>query len=58
MSQRQRRYRPPQQGVPVTLAITDIQGSTTLWDEFPEEKAKDIARHHEAARARLQEFRG
>lgn len=53
-----RRRGPPQQGDPVTLAITDIHGSTTLWDMFPEEKSKDILRHHEAARGRLKEFQG
>eukprot|EP00873_Tetraselmis_striata_P034051 jgi/Tetstr1/454315/TSEL_041234.t1 len=49
---------PPLSGQPVTFAITDIQGSTTLWDRFPEETAADIARHHEAARARLAQFHG
>ena len=42
----------------MTLVITDIQGSTTLWDRFPSETATDIARHHEAARAKLADFNG
>ena len=28
---------PPKQGEPITIAITDIQGSTTLWENVPPE---------------------
>jgi hypothetical protein len=34
-------YGPPRQGEMVTLVTTDIHGSTTLWDSYPEEVSCD-----------------
>eukprot|EP00193_Tetraselmis_chui_P015583 CAMPEP_0177779206 /NCGR_PEP_ID=MMETSP0491_2-20121128/16441_1 /TAXON_ID=63592 /ORGANISM="Tetraselmis chuii, Strain PLY429" /LENGTH=1290 /DNA_ID=CAMNT_0019298685 /DNA_START=350 /DNA_END=4222 /DNA_ORIENTATION=+ len=49
---------PPKLGGNVTLVITDIQGSTSLWDMYPAEMARDIALHHRCLRATLKEFHG
>jgi len=44
---------PPRSGEKITFVITDIQGSTTLWDLHPEQMARDIQLHHEVLRAHL-----
>eukprot|EP00193_Tetraselmis_chui_P007165 CAMPEP_0177771456 /NCGR_PEP_ID=MMETSP0491_2-20121128/11602_1 /TAXON_ID=63592 /ORGANISM="Tetraselmis chuii, Strain PLY429" /LENGTH=1273 /DNA_ID=CAMNT_0019289007 /DNA_START=241 /DNA_END=4062 /DNA_ORIENTATION=- len=49
---------PPKLGESVTIVITDIQGSTSLWDTYPRQMAHDIALHHRCLRATLKEFRG
>jgi len=49
---------PPLEGDSVTLVTTDIHGSTTLWDAFPEQVARDIALHHECMRANLKPCAG
>uniref|UniRef100_A0A061RGM2 Adenylate cyclase n=2 Tax=Tetraselmis sp. GSL018 TaxID=582737 RepID=A0A061RGM2_9CHLO len=55
---RQKRRGPPVQGGHVALAITDIQGSTTLWDRLPEAMARDIKVHHRILRHLLQKVSG
>jgi len=49
---------PPTEGSQVTLAITDIQGSTTLWDNFPHAMAHDVKLHHQVLRSLLHKTGG
>jgi len=49
---------PPKEGEQVTLVITDIHGSTTLWDSYSEQVAHGIALHHECLRASLKKCSG
>jgi len=48
----------PTEGQMVTLVITDIQGSTTLWDRYPDAMSIALPMHHECLRGSLKEFYG
>mmetsp|Transcript_16726 Transcript_16726/g.46744 ORF Transcript_16726/g.46744 Transcript_16726/m.46744 type:complete len:1275 (-) Transcript_16726:82-3906(-) len=50
---RQKRKGPPKKGAQVTLAISDIQGSTSLWDSYPVSMASDVQVHHKVLRSML-----
>eukprot|EP00796_Vickermania_ingenoplastis_P007398 gene7398-5210_t len=41
---------------PVTIMFTDIQSSTALWAEFPEEMAEAMESHHEIIRNEIRKF--
>ena len=45
------RVMPPVPSGTVTFLFTDLQGSTRLWDEHPEEMGVALARHDELVHA-------
>jgi len=49
---------PPARGAQVTIVITDIESSTTLWDKLPDEVSAGIALHHRCLRDALAQFNG
>jgi predicted ATPase/class 3 adenylate cyclase len=49
------------QGLPsgtVTFVFTDIEGSTRLWEQFPDEMRRSVARHDELLRKAIREYGG
>lgn len=50
--------RPPQKGELVTLVITDVQASTSLWDKYAEDMAELMQDHHSILRSLLAEYNG
>eukprot|EP00796_Vickermania_ingenoplastis_P007401 gene7401-5212_t len=49
---------PKDETKPVTIMFTDIQSSTALWAEFPEEMAEAMESHHEIIRHEINTYNG
>eukprot|EP00232_Nephroselmis_pyriformis_P011527 CAMPEP_0182887662 /NCGR_PEP_ID=MMETSP0034_2-20130328/20960_1 /TAXON_ID=156128 /ORGANISM="Nephroselmis pyriformis, Strain CCMP717" /LENGTH=1250 /DNA_ID=CAMNT_0025021039 /DNA_START=158 /DNA_END=3907 /DNA_ORIENTATION=+ len=48
----------PSEGQEVTIVITDMQGSTTLWDCYPQAMSRALLIHHHLLRGSLKRFFG
>ena len=42
----------------VTFLFTDLEGSTRLWQEFPDTMQSALARHDELVRGAIEQHRG
>lgn len=49
---------PPEEGEPLTVVSTDIEGSTRLWDLYPLAMNKDLALHDKLIRETMEIFFG
>mmetsp|Transcript_16783 Transcript_16783/g.53106 ORF Transcript_16783/g.53106 Transcript_16783/m.53106 type:complete len:1478 (+) Transcript_16783:56-4489(+) len=49
---------PPAAGQEITFVITDIQGSTALWDRYPDAMTEALPLHHACLRGALKSFYG
>ena len=49
---------PPRPGQPVTIVITDIEGSTALWDQLPVEMNEALATHDMLLRSLMRKHHG
>eukprot|EP00796_Vickermania_ingenoplastis_P007393 gene7393-5206_t len=55
-SARDNHFAPKNAAQPVTIMFTDIQSSTALWAEFPEEMVEAMESHHEIIRNEIRKF--
>eukprot|EP00899_Mesostigma_viride_P014345 jgi/Mesvir1/22911/Mv19429-RA.2 len=53
-----RKRGPPHKGEPITAVITDIEGSTSLWEWDPVVMKKALAIHHNVLRTLLPKYHG
>eukprot|EP00899_Mesostigma_viride_P019772 jgi/Mesvir1/27797/Mv07480-RA.2 len=53
-----RKRNPPQGGMPIAVIITDIEGSTNLWEWNPAVMKRALAIHHNVVRALLPKYYG
>eukprot|EP00899_Mesostigma_viride_P005360 jgi/Mesvir1/14825/Mv05452-RA.4 len=53
-----RKRNPPQQGMLIAAVITDIEGSTSLWEWNPAVMKKALAIHHNVCRSLLPKYHG
>lgn len=49
---------PPKEGQDLTIVITDIEGSTSLWDRHAEEMNQALAVHDKLLRALMSKHHG
>lgn len=49
---------PPHEGQPLTEVVTDVEGSTRLWDLYPDAMNEDLAKHDKLVRDAIYLFYG